>query len=140
MDGCPFSLNLNGRDAIATCKQTRTFLCLRQPPRRESKRQARSITGWRTMRVRLKGINRNTKRLADGRTVTYFYAWKGGPPLRGEPGSPEFIASYNEAVSRKITPQTGVLSSILQQFRESEAFGELAKRTKSDYLHKIQLI
>ena len=50
------------------------------------------------MRVRLKGINRVAKRLADGTVVTYYYAWKGGPPLRGEPGTPEFIASDNEAL------------------------------------------
>ena len=37
------------------------------------------------MRVRLKGINSVSKRLADGTTRTYWYAWKGGPPLRGEP-------------------------------------------------------
>jgi hypothetical protein len=61
------------------------------------------------MRVKLKGVNSKTKRLADGRTVTYFYAWKGGPPLKGEPGSPEFIASYNEAVARKVVPASGKL-------------------------------
>jgi len=30
------------------------------------------------MRVRLKGINRVTKLLADGSLATYWYAWKGG--------------------------------------------------------------
>ena len=38
------------------------------------------------MRVRLKGINSKRKRLADGSLKIYYYAWKGGPPLRGEPG------------------------------------------------------
>ena len=50
------------------------------------------------MRFRLKGINCVRKRLASGRDVTYWYAWKSGPALRGEPGSPEFISSYNEAI------------------------------------------
>ena len=58
------------------------------------------------MRIRLRGINRATKRLADGTRRTYWYAWKGGPPLRGEPGSPEFVASYNAAVATKIAPPT----------------------------------
>jgi integrase len=71
---------------------------------------------------------------------SYWYAWKGGPRLRGGPGSPEFIASYNESVSRKLTPQTGVLSAVLERFKLSEAFGELASRTKADYLQKIRLI
>src|SRR6516165_5935548 len=61
------------------------------------------------MRVRLKGLNSITKTLADGTRRTYWYAWKGGPPLRGEPGMPEFIASYNEAVARKVVPPRGTL-------------------------------
>ncbi len=99
-----------------------------------------STTGWPPMRVRLKGINSITKRLADGRLVTYWWAWKGGPPLRGEPGSPEFIASYNEAVARKVTPPVGVLFSILQGYQASEDFRGLADRTRRDYVAKIKLI
>jgi len=68
------------------------------------------------MRVRLKGLNSITKRLADGTQRTYCYAWKGGPPLRGEPGTPEFVASYNEAVARKVVPQRGTLLSVLQGY------------------------
>ena len=58
------------------------------------------------MRVRLRGINSYTARLADGTTKTYWYAWKGGPRLHGEPGTPEFIASYNEAAAQKIKSPT----------------------------------
>jgi hypothetical protein len=49
------------------------------------------------MRVRLRGINSKRKRLADGSFKTYYWAGKGGPPLLGKPGTPEFIASYNES-------------------------------------------
>ena len=92
------------------------------------------------MRVRLKGINSITKRLADGRRVTYWYAWKGGPPLRGEPGSAQFLASYNEAVARKIAPPVGVMFSILQGYQASQDFRDLAARTRKDYVAKIKLI
>ena len=57
----------------------------------------------------MKGINSKRKRLADGGFKTYYWAWKGGPALRGQPGTPEFIASYNEAVARKVTPPRGSL-------------------------------
>jgi integrase len=92
------------------------------------------------MRVRLKGINFTTKRLADGRKVTYWFAWRNGPRLRGEPGTPEFIASYNEAVARKITPPAGVLLSIMQGYQASEDFRGLADRTREDYSAQIKLI
>lgn len=92
------------------------------------------------MRVRLKGINSVTKRLADGRTVTYWYAWKGGPPLRGKPGTPEFIDSYNEAAaSRRVTPQ-GVLSAVIRAYQQSPKFADLAPRTRLDYVSKIKQI
>jgi integrase len=92
------------------------------------------------MRVRLKGLNSITKKLADGTRRTYWYAWKGGPPLRGEPGTPEFVASYNEAAARRIVPPSGTLLSVLRAYQESDDFGGLAPRSRSDYVGKIKLI
>src|SRR5258708_6783047 len=92
------------------------------------------------MRIRLRGINRVTKRLADGTVRTYWYAWKGGPALRGEPGTPEFIASYNEAVARKVTPPRGTLLSVLQGYQVSEDFRGLAPSTRRDYVALITRI
>jgi integrase len=93
------------------------------------------------MRVRLKGINRATKRLADGTRKTYWYAWRNGPLLKGEPESPEFVASYNEVVAKKHRPPEGVLSSILRHYTKSEDFlSGIAERTRKDYLIKIRII
>lgn len=92
------------------------------------------------MRMRLKGINSITKRLADGTRRTYWYAWKGGPALRGEPGTPEFIASYNEACNRKITPPRGKLLTVLRQYQDSEDFTGLAKSTRRSYVALIKRI
>jgi integrase len=90
------------------------------------------------MRIRLKGINSVHKKLADGTRRTYRYAWKGGPPLRGEPGTPEFIASYNEAVARKVVTPQGTLQSPLRAYQESADFSGLAERTRSDYVKLIK--
>jgi integrase len=93
------------------------------------------------MRIRLRGINSITKRLADGTLRTYWYAWKGGPALRGEPGSPEFIASYNKACATKIAPPTGVLLSLLFRFQESAEFQHgIEERTRRDYIKQIKRI
>ena len=92
------------------------------------------------MRVRLKGINSRRKVLSDGTMRTYYWAWKGGPPLRGEPGSPEFIGSYNEAVARKVMPPTGVILSVVQGYQASDDFRGLAVRTRSDYVKHIKAI
>ena len=85
-------------------------------------------------------INSVTKRLADGRAVTYWYAWKGGPALHGEPGSPEFVASYNEAVSQKVRPPVGVLLAVIQGYQASEDFRQLAVSTRRSYVALIKRI
>jgi hypothetical protein len=90
------------------------------------------------MRVRLKGINSYCARLADGTTKTYWYAWKGGPRLEGEPGTPEFMASYNEAVARKVKTPAGSLLFLLQSYQASEDFRQLADRTREDYARIVQ--
>lgn len=89
------------------------------------------------VRVRLKGINSKTKTLADGSRKTYWYAWKGGPRLEGDPGSPEFVASYNAAVARKWEAPPGTLLSIMNGFQASPQFLDLAPRTRKDYVKHI---
>lgn len=92
------------------------------------------------MRVPLKGINRAPMRLADGRRVVYYYAWRGGPRLQGEPGSPEFHASYNEAIARRAPTHGGTLLAIMHTYQSSAEFTGLAPRTRGDYIGKVRLI
>jgi integrase len=92
------------------------------------------------MHVRLKGINSITKRLADGTRRTYYYAWKGGPPLSGAPGTPEFVASYNEAVARKVVPPRGTLLSLFQAYQASAEFLGLAEVTRKGYVWHIKRV
>jgi len=91
-------------------------------------------------RIRLKGLNSRRKALADGSVVTYYYAWKGGPRLAGELGSPEFIASYHEAVTAKKAAPMGVLLSLMQAYQGSAEFAGLRDRTRLDYVKQIRLI
>ena len=92
------------------------------------------------MHVRLKGLNKVRKQLADGSTVTYHYAWKGGPRLPGKPGSSEFIDAYNQSISEKSKQPEGVLLSILRSYQESQKFKDLAERTRRDYVRMIKKI
>lgn len=88
------------------------------------------------MRVELKGIH---KVRAKGRD--YFYAWRGGPRLVGEPGSAAFIASYQEAHSSIRKPDKKLLRSAIASFKQSAAFTtKIRKRTQEDYLKQIAKI
>jgi hypothetical protein len=89
------------------------------------------------VRVKLRGINSVNKTLKDGTRVTYWYAWKSGPRLEGEPGDPEFIASYNRAVANLTVPAEGLLLNVLVKFQQTDEFRQLADRTREDYLEII---
>ncbi|WP_298699190.1 site-specific integrase [uncultured Brevundimonas sp.] len=84
-------------------------------------------------RVRLKGLNQVSKRLADGRRVTYWYAWKGGPRLPGAPGSPAFMAAYNDAVGQRRAPSTDDLAALVALYRSSPEFQGLGASTRAEW-------
>jgi len=92
------------------------------------------------MRLRLKGIHSVSRRLGDGTTVTYHYAWRGGPRLKGEPGTPEFVASFGEAVKARATPAAGRFHAVIAEYKAAAEFTGLAARTRADYLNIIKVI
>ena len=95
----------------------------------------RSTRGRRAVRVHLKGLH-SVK--AKGRT--YCYAWRGGPRVEGEPGSPQFIASYNEAVSRQAALKDDTLPSVLTKYQNSDNFKQLSDRSRIDYTRQNRII
>ncbi len=50
-------------------------------------------------------------RLATGETREYFYAWRGGPPIRAVPGTAEFISQYHAAHASQLKPKASTLMS-----------------------------
>jgi integrase len=76
----------------------------------------------------VKGI---TKVTAKGQV--YWYAWRGGPRLHGEEGSPEFWASYNEAIQSRHIPEAGRFPSLVTLYRSSPDYTKLAPATKENW-------
>jgi integrase len=91
-------------------------------------------------RINLKGLNRTKKKLADGSERIYYYLGKGGPRLEGEPGSPEFIASYHAAVEAQRRTPKDTLQSVIDAFQVSSDFTQLAAKTRADYKKHIKHI
>ena len=92
------------------------------------------------MRINARGLHWTAGKLADGTTKNYWYAWRGGPRLRGEPGSPEFIADFNAAAAMKVPAPEGRLLALLQAYQKSQDFLGLSDRTRSDYKIQIEKI
>lgn len=90
------------------------------------------------MRVRLTGINRVKKRLADGSEVLMHYAWRGkGAPCfwRSDSGvkigSTEYLAALSAAAPKGAAAK-GKFREIILAFLSSQDFAGLAERTQSD--------
>ena len=79
------------------------------------------------VRIRLKGVAKVT---AKGRV--YWYAWRGGPRLRGEPGTPEFLQSYNEAIEDRRAPDASRFRSLVVLYKRNR-FPTLADTTQRQW-------
>jgi len=78
--------------------------------------------------VDLKGVHWVTSKGRD-----YYYAWRGGPRLKGVPGTPEFLASYAEAVAARSTPDVSRFRSLVVAYKASRDFEKLAETTKQTW-------
>ncbi|WP_158918043.1 tyrosine-type recombinase/integrase [Caulobacter sp. S45] len=83
--------------------------------------------------VRLKGLNQVRVKRADGGITVYWYAWKGGPRLPGEPGSPEFMAAYNLAVADRKAPRNDNLAGLVTLYKSKPEFTGLSASTKKEW-------
>src|SRR5215469_12107538 len=92
------------------------------------------------MYIKAKGIHWSLCTLADGNRKIYWYAWKNGPRLAGEYGSPEFINSYNAAIATRVATPEGRLLALIQSYQKTEDFRGLRERTRTDYIKHIAKI
>ncbi|SNX71756.1 site-specific recombinase XerD [Cereibacter ovatus] len=90
----------------------------------------------------MKGVHKVRSKLATGQVAVYYYAWRGGPRIEAEPGSPEFLAAYNaaHAARDKPTHHEGTLQALITAYQQTPAFTELADATRQGYVRHIRQI
>jgi integrase len=92
------------------------------------------------MRVNLTGIHTTYKKLASGEIKKYYYAWKGGPRIDAQPGTPEFFHLYNEAVSVRKERPGGTMRALIDYFRDSDEFKGGSPHSRRSYERYLNLI
>ena len=85
------------------------------------------------MQVRLKGINKVTMKLADGRIAVYYYHRASGKRLSGKPGTAAFIASLSDAEKSMSSRTDGTLSGLIKDFEKTAKWRKLAESTRKEY-------
>lgn len=91
------------------------------------------------MRVRLRGIKIVRRYRTDRSCVLYHYHRASGIPLKGLPGSPEFIESLAAAERSLRERAKGTISDLIRKFENSPAF-DRAESTKAEYRRKFRII
>lgn len=89
--------------------------------------------------VRLEGVHVVRVRLASGPRA-YHYAWRGGPRLKGAPGSPEYLASYNAAYEARKGGVKGTLKEVIVKFKRSPKYSKLGAHTLRAYKRHLDEI
>lgn len=93
------------------------------------------------MQMRVKGIHTTKAKLADGTTRVYYYAWKGGPRINAEAGTPDFWAAYNKIVADRQHHAIGSLGDIIDDYLASGLFKKTSashQRALRSYLELIR--
>jgi hypothetical protein len=76
--------------------------------------------------VELKGLH-----IVQVKGRQYVYAWRGGPRINARPGTPAFMAAYNEAIEARRTPDTSRFRAVITRYRASPDFQKLAPTTRA---------
>ncbi len=85
------------------------------------------------VRANLKGVNTVRKLLNDGTVRIHFYHRATGSPLRGAPGSAEFLHDYAMAEQSRVTKLKGTLVGLIRDYTLSPEFAKRAESTQKEY-------
>lgn len=83
--------------------------------------------------TRLKGINKVRRRLTDGTVRIHYYHRATGQPLKGTPGSFEFLDAYAAAERTMLQRHAGTLTQLIRAFTLSPEFEKRAESTRKEY-------
>lgn len=104
------------------------FLNLLTPPLHSTTPMTSGAPG--VVRAELKGVFPTYKMLKDRSRRTYWYHRATGKPLRGKPGSPEFIADYAAAEKLLLDRHAGTVNSLIRSYTSSVEFEEKHARVR----------
>jgi len=82
------------------------------------------------------GVHVVKARLAGGARVEYHYAWRGGPRIDGQPGSPEYLrslAAHLESLRTGGVGEPRTLKDLVTLFKASPEYMKLGKDSKRGY-------
>lgn len=92
------------------------------------------------MRVPLKGVHKTRKKLADGTFREYYYYGKGGPRIKAEYGTPEFVVEFNKLKGSSRAPDPDSFLSVIRMYERMEFYkkGKATQRSYRPFIAQIE--
>lgn len=98
------------------------------------------IGNWRSFAGSMVTVDYKGLHIVKARGKVYVYAWRGGPAIKAELGSPGFHAAYQEAVAQHRAPDTNRFRSIVTAYKASQDYKNLADTTKRNWTRWLDRI
>jgi integrase len=80
------------------------------------------------MRVQLKGVHK-----VESKGNVYYYAWRGGPRITGDPGTQEFLKSYHKAITDLKAVDNRRFHFLIVEYKGSDDFKKLSESTRRNW-------
>lgn len=97
------------------------------------------------MLVKIKGIHKVKRRLADGSTRVHYYAWRGGPKMLSAPKTGAFALEYAAHKRSETVKDVATIDTLIRHFTGTNAAPNpdwlaLAETTRRDHEYAFALI
>ncbi|MGX9120288.1 tyrosine-type recombinase/integrase [Mesorhizobium sp. BHbsci] len=97
------------------------------------------------MLVKIKGIHKVKRKLADGSIRVHYYAWRGGPSMMSQPRTEAFALEYAKHRADAVPVTVETLASLIDRFTGTDHepnpdFIALAETTRADHRYAFRLI
>ncbi|MDX8501953.1 tyrosine-type recombinase/integrase [Mesorhizobium sp. VK4C] len=95
--------------------------------------------------MKIKGIHKVKRKLADGSIRVHYYAWRGGPRMASQPRTEAFALEYAKHKANAVPATAETLASLIDRFTGSDDepnpdWLALAETTRTDHLYAFRLI
>jgi integrase len=93
------------------------------------------------MRIERVGIHKVKRKLADGSSVWYHYAWRGGPRIMAKPHTRAYALEWaRHSRGRADAPGTGTVAELIRSYVKSPAYTKRKASTRKGYDWAIRKI
>lgn len=92
------------------------------------------------MLVKLIGIHKVKRTLANGEVNWHYYAWRGGPKMLSPPGTEAFAAEHAKYKEQAAPVEVNTLDTLIDSFEKSPAFAALAEKTQDSHKFSFKQI